>query len=160
MSEQEKYRQRISDMLNAETKVKFFFCLLHRKRRKKVTEKEFLKEKGFDLVSWHINPCRLFNAKSFLHMYIKCFLNILSLTFLNEPELIFSQLNGLIFFDLIWIILFTNNHLFIQSLMFSSIALDANNTIHYHHHVVPQARISLILSRHWQVFRATSRILT
>ena len=33
---------------------------------------------------------------------------------------------------------------------------------HHHHHVVPPARIFLTLSRHclWQVFRATSRILT
>ena len=58
-------------------------------------------------------------------MYIKymIFKRILSITFLNEPELIFStELNGFSYFYLIRIILFTINHLFAHSLMFSSIA--------------------------------------
>ena len=67
----------------------------------------------------------LFNAKSFLYIYIKYMISkhILYITFLNEPDLIFLQLNGFTYFYLIRIILFTINHLFAHSLMFSSIAI-------------------------------------
>ena len=56
-------------------------------------------------VLWHINHCRLFNAKSFLYIYIKYMIykHILWITVLDEPELIFSiQLNDFIYF-------YTNN---------------------------------------------------
>ena len=52
MSEQEKKRQRIYDLLNAETKPKKipkwleFLCLSYTKQRKILTEKELFKEKG------------------------------------------------------------------------------------------------------------------
>ena len=44
-----------------------------------------------DLVLWHINHCRLSNAKSYLYIYIKymIFQYILLITFLNAPKLIF-----------------------------------------------------------------------
>ena len=45
---------------------------------------------------WHINYCRLSNAKSSLHMHIGYMIRkqILLLTFLNETKLIlFTQLN-------------------------------------------------------------------
>ena len=42
MREQEKKRQRIYDLLNAET----FLCLPHTKQRKEFIEKEILKVKG------------------------------------------------------------------------------------------------------------------
>ena len=45
MSEQEKKRQRIYDLLNAETKPKFL-CLLYTKQRKNLTEIVFLRKKG------------------------------------------------------------------------------------------------------------------
>ena len=73
----------------------------------------------FSLVLWHINHCRLFNAKSFLHIYIKHMisLHILLIRFLNEPELIFfgTKLNGFNYFYLIRIIQFPINHLFSHS---------------------------------------------
>ena len=44
--------------------------------------------------------------------------------FLNEPEIIFgTQLNSFTYYYLIWIILFTINHLFAYSLMFLCIAM-------------------------------------
>ena len=70
---------------------------------------------------WHINPCRLFNAKSSLYIYIKYiwFVNILQLIFLNEPELFFfgggTQLNGFKYYYLILIIRVNINHLFADS---------------------------------------------
>ena len=45
MSEQEKKRQKIYNLLNSETKLKFF-CLPYTKRRKIFKEKELFKEKG------------------------------------------------------------------------------------------------------------------
>ena len=53
ISEQEKKRQRIYDLLNAETTPKFL-CLLYTKQRKTFffTEKELFKEKG----EWRIEP--------------------------------------------------------------------------------------------------------
>ena len=44
MSEQEKKRQRIYDLLNAETKP-MFLCLLYTRQRKKNAAKELFKEK-------------------------------------------------------------------------------------------------------------------
>ena len=42
--------------------------------------------------------------------------NILLMTFLNKPKLIFfTLLSDFKYFDLIWIILSTKNHLFVQS---------------------------------------------
>ena len=80
----------------------------------------------FCLILWHINYCRLFNAKSFLKIYIKYdfWIHIVDLI-LNELELIFffPQLNGFTYFYLIRIILLTINYLFVHSLMFSSIAM-------------------------------------
>ena len=73
---------------------------------------------GFGLILWHINHCRLFNAKSFLYIYIKYMISRhILLTFLNKPALIFfcSQLNHFSYFYQIWIILFTINHLFAPS---------------------------------------------
>ena len=66
------------------------------------------------LVLWHINHCRLFNAKSFSYIYILDIWFILQITFLNQPELIFffTQLNGFTHFYQIQIILFTINHLY------------------------------------------------
>ena len=50
--------------------------------------------------------------------------HIFSITFLNKPELIFfTQLNDFTYYYLIWIIIFSINHLFAHSLMFSSIAM-------------------------------------
>ena len=45
MSEQEKKGQRMYDLLNAETNLKFLY-LLYTKQRKFFTEKELFKEKG------------------------------------------------------------------------------------------------------------------
>ena len=45
MSDQEKKRQRIYDLLNAEIQPKFL-CLSYRKRRKNFTEKYLFKEQG------------------------------------------------------------------------------------------------------------------
>ena len=45
MSDQEKERQKIYDLLHAETKPKFL-CLPYTKKRKKFTEKEIFKERG------------------------------------------------------------------------------------------------------------------
>ena len=45
MSVQEKKRQRIYDLLNAETKLKFLY-LLYTKQRKNFTEKERFNENG------------------------------------------------------------------------------------------------------------------
>ena len=45
MSKQEKKRQRIYDLLDAETKLKFL-CLLYKKQRKTFPEKSFLRESG------------------------------------------------------------------------------------------------------------------
>ena len=50
--------------------------------------------------------------------------HILLIAFLNKPELIFfTRLNGLTYIYLIWIILFTINHLFAHSIIFSIIAM-------------------------------------
>ena len=50
--------------------------------------------------------------------------HILLTTFLKEPNLIYlASLNGFKYFYLIWITLFTNNHLFAQSLVFSTSAM-------------------------------------
>ena len=45
----------------------------------------------FGWVLWHINHCRLFNAKFFLYIYIKYMISkyILFITFLNKPEIYF-----------------------------------------------------------------------
>ena len=45
---------------------------------------------GFGLVLWYVNPCRLFNAKSSLYMYIEYMIckHILLITFLKEPKFI------------------------------------------------------------------------
>ena len=53
MSEKEKNRQRIYDLLHAETKPKLL-CLLYTKQRKTFTEKEIFKEKGL----WRIEQKR------------------------------------------------------------------------------------------------------
>ena len=46
MSEQEKKRQRIYDLLNTETKTNFLvYCIQSKKKKKKNTEKELFKEK-------------------------------------------------------------------------------------------------------------------
>ena len=49
----------------------------------------------FELELWHINHCRLFNAKSFLYIYIEYMISndIFMITFLNESELIFLTLS-------------------------------------------------------------------
>ena len=68
----------------------------------------------FGLVLWHINHCRLFNAKSSLYMYIKYMIckHILLITFLNAPELTFyTQLNVFKYFYLKRISQFIMNHL-------------------------------------------------
>ena len=52
---------------------------------------------GLVFVLWHINHCRLFNAKSSLYIHIKYMIckHILLIKFLNERKLILcSQLNG------------------------------------------------------------------
>ena len=45
----------------------------------------------FGLVLWHVNPRRLFNAKCCLYIYFKYIwlVNILLITFLNEPQVVF-----------------------------------------------------------------------
>ena len=45
----------------------------------------------FGWVLWHINHCRLFNAKSSLYIYIKFMIckHIMLIRFLEEPELFF-----------------------------------------------------------------------
>ena len=55
---------------------------------------------AFGWVLWHINHCRLFNAKSFMYIYIYIYIkytiskHILLITFLNELEFLFgTQLN-------------------------------------------------------------------
>ena len=69
----------------------------------------------FALFLWHINHCRLFDAKSSLYIfyiYTICE-HILLITFLNEPELIFWR--TVKWFQVLlakWIILFTINELF------------------------------------------------
>ena len=65
-----------------------------------------------NLVLWHINHYRLFNAKSFLYMYnkYKTSKHILKKTFLNE-----HVLNVFNYRILIRIILFIINHLFAHS---------------------------------------------
>ena len=81
---------------------------------------------SFGLVFWHINHCSLFNAKSFLSIYNEYAISkhILLKTFLNKHELIFfTQSNHFIYFYQIRRILFTINHLFAHSLMFSRIAI-------------------------------------
>ena len=58
----------------------------------------------FGWVLWHINHCRLFNAKSSLYIYIEYMIckHVLLIAFLNEP--------GLIFFDAIkWFQVFLSN---------------------------------------------------
>ena len=83
----------------------------------------------FDLVLWHINHRGLFNAKSFFYIYSKFMISkqILKITSFIMPEPIFffffTQLNGFIYFYQILAILFTINHLFAHTLMFSSISM-------------------------------------
>ena len=63
MSEQEKKRRRIYDLVNAETKPKFL-CLTYTEQRKKFTEKKLFKEKG----EWRIEQKmkgKLFNCSLF-----------------------------------------------------------------------------------------------
>ena len=63
MIEQEKKRQRIHDLLNAETKPKFH-CLQYTNQRKMITEKELFKEK----TEWKIEQktkIKLFNCARF-----------------------------------------------------------------------------------------------
>ena len=68
---------------------------------------------------WHINPCRLFNAKSCLYIYIKYiwFGNSLYRYIFKQAWAYFfcTQLNDIKYFYLIWIFLFTINHLFAHS---------------------------------------------
>ena len=95
--------------------------------------------------------------------------NSLVISFLNELQLICwytciaiisTRLNGFNYCYRTLIILFNVYHLFADSEVVTS--------HHHHHHVMPLARISLTLSRHFslsvhrlrQVIRATSRILT
>ena len=66
-----------------------------------------LKMFQFGLVLWHINHCRLFNAKSFFYIHNKY---MLSKHFVDS--IFFTQLNGFTYFYLIWIIIFTINYLF------------------------------------------------
>ena len=70
----------------------------------------------FGLVLWHINHCRLFNAKSFLYTYIKYMISkqILEITFLNEADL-FIDLFFFILFPVKWFHLSlsnTNNYIY------------------------------------------------
>ena len=60
MSEQEKKRQRIYDLLNAETKSKFL-CLLYTKQKKKIIDKRALKGKG-EVQNWTKTKRTLFNC--------------------------------------------------------------------------------------------------
>ena len=109
----------------------------------------------FGWVLWHINHCRLFNAKSFLYIYIKYMKRISSGSFkilsTKCSEIIYikymisehffcTQLNGFTYFYLIWIILFTINHLFAHSLMFPSIAM-------YHQQFIETSVICLLTVR-------------
>ena len=73
------------------------------------------------LVSWHINHCRLFNAKSCLYIYIKYMISkrILYITFLNQPEFFFLH-------TVKWF------HLFIS---------DMNNSIDYNSFVCTQQNV-------------------
>ena len=84
----------------------------------------------FGWVLRHINHCWLFNTQ-ILYIYIYIYIYILYIyiyiymigkhillkIFLNEPDLIFfcTQLSGFTYFYVIWIILFTINHLFAHS---------------------------------------------
>ena len=80
---------------------------------------------GFGL--WHINHCGLLNAKPSLEIYLKYMISkhILYIIFLSEPELILfpTVKNGFTYFCLLPIIILTINHLFTDSLMFSSTAM-------------------------------------
>ena len=86
----------------------------------------------FGLVLWHIKYCRLFNAKS-LSAYI---LNISDLVWSGfmayQPQ---QVIQCQILFDLIWF-----GFMAYQSL-----------SVYHPHHVVPLARISLTLSRHFSL---------
>ena len=53
----------------------------------------FINNFCFGWILWHINPCRLFNAKSWLHIYLHyvymiCKPSLLRTLFLNKPKLI------------------------------------------------------------------------
>ena len=81
----------------------------------------------FGLVLWHITHCRLFNAESFLYIYIEYLTSkhILWITSLNKAFFFFFciTLNDFIYFYLIRIILFAINYLFAHSSMFTNIAV-------------------------------------
>ena len=57
----------------------------------------------FGRVSWHMNYCRLLNAKSSLYIYIEYMIckQIFMITFLNEPELIFALFICILLYRLI-----------------------------------------------------------
>ena len=86
----------------------------------------------FDLVSvwWHINLCSIFNAKSCLYIYIKYIL----------------------FFFFVFVLWHINSFRLYNAK--SSLYIYH----HHHHHVMPPARISLTLSRHFYLsFIASER---
>ena len=69
----------------------------------------------FGWVLWHINHCRLFNAKSRLDIYIKYIIwkRILLIMFLNEPELFLHTIK---WFQVLLCI--TNNSIKLQSFVY------------------------------------------
>ena len=78
---------------------------------------------GFGLILWHINHCRLFNAKSFYTYILNTwFLNTFCYNIPKWAQVHFL-LNSFTYFSLIRIIPFTINHLFAHSFMFSSISM-------------------------------------
>ena len=91
----------------------------------------------FGCVLWLINHCRLFNVKSSLNIYIKyiIFIHIWSIIFLNEPEL-----NGFTYFNLIWIILFTINHLFAHNLRKLAILIKGDSKAPFSIATTPRCR--------------------
>ena len=83
----------------------------------------------FGWVLWYMNYCRLFNAKSFLYIYIKYSISkpIFYIIFLNEPEVIFLHtVKCFANFYLIRIILFTINNLFASSKCFQVLLFNTN----------------------------------
>ena len=82
------------------------------------------------VILWHINHGLLFNAKSFLYVYVKYMISkyILLITFSNEPELIIStQLNDFTYFYLIQIILFTIALFFLDTIKYFQVLLFNTN---------------------------------
>ena len=62
----------------------------------------------FGLVLWHINPCRLFNTKSFLYVYIKyigfnliVFYGISTIVGYLIPNLLYTYILNI--YDFVWL---------------------------------------------------------